>query len=306
MNGYFYRPSPMLITIPKPWIPEVPSWWWHIPQPDPPPDLYLHPYSLPTQHFQSYQQYHQYQPSSNEQIKEQLSKLQTKVESLETVKDVQDKIIATKDSQIAFLNGQIANISTWVSIAAAVAGLFASLAFGYVTYLNKKANKTIEAGKERDRIAEEKIKQAEILIEKSQSTAAVAQTKIDELKGKQEELNDLLTSTIINQQVDLLFKNIKFKIEYMDESKEYILNQIQYNGFKLSDDDLEDFRFLADGFADVSKEYIELSIDFNNDIIQGDEIFTHERKKIEDLDAHCNKLIDDFIKFTEEFKRRYL
>lgn len=29
----------------------------------------------------------------------------------------------------------------------------------------------------------------------------------------------------------------------MDESKEYILNQIQYNGFKLSDDDLEDFRF---------------------------------------------------------------
>ncbi|MGD6867655.1 hypothetical protein ACQCV6_15700 [Bacillus cereus] len=143
---------------------------------------------------------------------------------METVKDVQDKIIATKDSQIAFLNGQIANISTWVSIAAAVAGLFASLAFGYVTYLNKKANKTIEAGKERDRIAEEKIKQAEILIEKSQSTAAVAQTKIDELKGKQEELNDLLTSTIINQQVDLLFKNIKFKIEYMDESKEYILN----------------------------------------------------------------------------------
>lgn len=235
-----------------------------------------------------------------------MSKLQTKVESLETVKDVQDKIIETKDSQITFLYGQIANISTWVSIAAAGAGLFASLAFGYVTYLNKKANKTIEAGKERDRIAEEKIKQAEILIEKSQSTAAVAQTKIDELKGKQEELNDLLTSTIINQQVDLLFKNIKFKIEYMDESKEYILNQIQYNGFKLSDDDLEDFRFLADGFADVSKEYIELSIDFNNDIIQGDEIFTHERKKIEDLDAHCNKLIDDFIKFTEEFKRRYL
>ncbi|EJQ57211.1 MULTISPECIES: hypothetical protein [Bacillus] len=46
---------------------------------------------------------------SNEQIKEQLSKLQTKVESLESIKEIQDKIIATKDSQIAFLNGQIAN-----------------------------------------------------------------------------------------------------------------------------------------------------------------------------------------------------
>ncbi|MEX0134969.1 hypothetical protein MRBLBA71_001506 [Bacillus nitratireducens] len=33
---------------------------------------------------------------SNEQIKESLNKLQTKVESLETVKEVQDKIIATK------------------------------------------------------------------------------------------------------------------------------------------------------------------------------------------------------------------
>lgn len=69
LNGYFYRPSPMLITIPKPWIPEVPSWWWHIPQPDPPLDLYLHPYSLPTQHFQSYQQYHQYQHHLTNKLK---------------------------------------------------------------------------------------------------------------------------------------------------------------------------------------------------------------------------------------------
>ncbi|OSX90319.1 hypothetical protein CN485_26570 [Bacillus cereus] len=243
---------------------------------------------------------------SNEQIKEQLSKLQTKVESLETVKEVQDKIISTKDSQISFLEGQISNISTWVSIAAAVAGLIASLAFGYVTYLNKKANKTIEEGKERDRIAEEKIQQAKSLIEKSQSTAAVAQTKIDELKDKQEELTDLLTSTIINQQVDLLFKNIKFKIEYMDEATEYILDKVKYHGFKLSDDDLEDFEHLISRYTDVTKEYTNLSMEFNSDIIHGEEIFTNERKVIEDLDKHCDKLVDDYIKFTEEFKRRYL
>ncbi|MBZ8123313.1 hypothetical protein [Bacillus thuringiensis] len=63
MNGYFYRQTPMLTTIPKPWTHEIPWWWWHnhIPLLDPPPDPYAHPYSIPAQHFQSYQQYHQYQ-----------------------------------------------------------------------------------------------------------------------------------------------------------------------------------------------------------------------------------------------------
>jgi hypothetical protein len=67
LNGYFYRQSPMLTTIPKPWTHNIPWWWWHThiplpdplpdPPPDPPPDPYAHPYSIPTQHFQSYQQY---------------------------------------------------------------------------------------------------------------------------------------------------------------------------------------------------------------------------------------------------------
>ncbi|PFU10126.1 hypothetical protein [Bacillus cereus] len=63
MNGYFYRQSPMLTTIPKPWTHEIPWWWWHIhiPLPDSPPDPYAHPYSIPAQHFQSYHQY-QHQP----------------------------------------------------------------------------------------------------------------------------------------------------------------------------------------------------------------------------------------------------
>lgn len=61
LNGYFYRQSPMLTTIPKPWTHEIPWWWWHIPLPDPPPDPYAHPYTIPTQHFQSYHQY-QHQP----------------------------------------------------------------------------------------------------------------------------------------------------------------------------------------------------------------------------------------------------
>ncbi|MFE6708249.1 hypothetical protein ACFVEL_25465 [Bacillus thuringiensis] len=67
MNGYFYRQSPVLGPVPHPWTAERPPWWWYIPKPnpwplpDPPPDPYAHSYSIPTQHFQSYQQYYQYQ-----------------------------------------------------------------------------------------------------------------------------------------------------------------------------------------------------------------------------------------------------
>ncbi|PWN11882.1 hypothetical protein CU072_30320 [Bacillus thuringiensis] len=59
MNGYFYRQSPVLGPMPDPWSPvlgPVPHPW----TPERPPDPYAHPYSIPTQHFQSYQQYHQY------------------------------------------------------------------------------------------------------------------------------------------------------------------------------------------------------------------------------------------------------
>lgn len=78
---------------------------------------------------------------SNEQIKEQLSKLQTKVDSLETVKEVQDKIISAKDSQITFLQGEISSISNWVIFVGGAIIALASAAFLYIKYLEKKANK---------------------------------------------------------------------------------------------------------------------------------------------------------------------
>ncbi|KZD37767.1 hypothetical protein B4083_2745 [Bacillus cereus] len=135
--------------------------------------------------------------TSNEQIKEQLSKLQTKVESLETVKEVQDKIIATKDSQIAFLNGQIANI--WAPIAIATAVILS--VFVYVAWLNRQAQKKVE--------------QAESLINNSHSIATIAQEKIDELEVKQNEFTILTSSLITNQKADISLKGLNFALDFI-------------------------------------------------------------------------------------------
>ena len=98
---------------------------------------------------------------SNEQIKEQLSKLQTKVESLEAVKDVQDKIISAKDSQITFLQGEISSIVTWVTWGAGIVITLATLAYAYIRFLEKKANKKIEETESTLQMATEKLEEIE-------------------------------------------------------------------------------------------------------------------------------------------------
>ena len=159
---------------------------------------------------------------SNEQIKEQLSKLQMKVESLEAVKEVQDKIISTKDSQISFLNDQIANIWTPIAI---VAG-FIAIVFGYVAWLNRQADKKVKQGVEQFSLAQEKIEQAEALIQQSESAATIAQEKIDELEEKHKELYDLATATTTNQKIDMSIREIDM---YLDMSKNIIYDIMDYN-----------------------------------------------------------------------------
>ncbi|MFL1677714.1 hypothetical protein [Paenibacillus dendritiformis] len=240
---------------------------------------------------------------SNEQIKEQLSKLQTKVESLETMRDVQDKIISAKDSQIAFLNGQIANISTWVSIVAAVAGLIASFAFGYVTYLNKKANKNIEEGKERDRIAEVKIQQAETLIAHSQSTATIAQDKIEELKEKQKDLNNFANTIAINQQLDMNFRIIKIQLDTMNEYINMIIDKLQNPTFKINDKEIEELDYFMRERNGLSAQYVNISLDFHNDIRNGEELFSHEKNSIEELTFKCDDLFEEFVQFKNNIDK---
>ncbi|PEJ61865.1 hypothetical protein CN680_30170, partial [Bacillus pseudomycoides] len=65
------------------------------------------------------------------------------------------------------LNDQIANIWASVAIVAGIAGLLASGAFVYVTYLNRQAQKKVEQGEEQISLAQEKIDQAESKIQQA-------------------------------------------------------------------------------------------------------------------------------------------
>ncbi|HDR4464513.1 TPA: hypothetical protein QCP98_005403 [Bacillus cereus] len=204
---------------------------------------------------------------SNEQIKEQLSKLQTKVDSLETVKEVQDKIISAKDSQISFLNDQIANIWTPITI---VAGIIA-LVVSYVAWVNKKAEKKVKQGEEQLDLAQEKIEQAKSLIKKSQSTATLAQEKLTQLEEKQEDLNNLATTLISNQKIDMSIRKIGTDLELCrsitdtinKDANEYLLNLTEEQIYELSEIERE--------YLMILESYHIISINFNTNVQRGQE-----------------------------------
>lgn len=223
---------------------------------------------------------------SNEQIKEQLSKLQTKVESLEAVKDVQDKIISAKDSQITFLQGEISSIVTWVTWGAGIVITLATLAYAYIRFLEKKANKKIEetestlqmvteklveieTAKQQtaDNLAESnsRIEQLDILIGKSNDIATVAQEKIDKLEEKHKELYDLATTTTTNQKIDMSIREIDL---YLDMSKNIIYEIIDYNEKinGLSDKQIEKLSYANRQHTTFFKAYRRLFSTFSADI----------------------------------------
>ncbi|MGX5475894.1 hypothetical protein [Bacillus toyonensis] len=238
---------------------------------------------------------------SNEQIKEQLSKLQTKFESLEYVKDVQDKIISAKDSQISFLNDQIANIWTPITI---VAG-FIALVFGYVAWLNRQADKKVKQGEEQLALAQEKIEQAEALIQQSESAATIAQDKLEQLEEKQKELNNLATTTIENQKIDMFIRQVSLTL---DLSKK-IIDEI----FKIADLVKSipvglhtDLIRLNNRHAAILESYRIISLKFNSDIAKGYKINYDEitegsnnlRIKSDDLYKECLNLRNELEKLT--------
>lgn len=207
---------------------------------------------------------------SNEHIKEQLSKLQTKVESLETVKEVQDKIISAKDSQISFLNDSIANMWQPIAIVAGIAGLLASGAFVYVTYLNLQAQKKVEQGEEQISLAQEKIEQAEALIQQSQSTATIAQEKLDQLEEKQKELNDLATTTIENQKIDMLIRQVSLTLDLSKNIIDQIFKTADLvKSVKIPVGIHADLLRLNNRHAAILESYRIISLKFNSDVAKG-------------------------------------
>ncbi|MFT2139066.1 hypothetical protein [Bacillus cereus] len=233
---------------------------------------------------------------SNEQIKEQLSKLQTKVESLETVKDVQDKIISAKDSQITFLQGEISNITSWVTWGAAAVITLASAAFIYIKFLERKAKKKIEEAENTLQLVTEKlaevensrqqtesnltesdsrIEQLDILIEKSNNIATIAQEKIDKLEEKHKDLYDLTTATTINQKIDMSIKEIDM---YLDFSKNIIDRIYTYHEktIKISQKQMEKLTYLNSQHTSFLNAYRRLFSIFSADIAEGRKINTDD------------------------------
>ncbi|MEB8805001.1 hypothetical protein P4G82_24855 [Bacillus cereus] len=218
---------------------------------------------------------------SNEQIKEQLSKLQTKVDSLETVKDLQDKIISAKDSQVSFLSDQTANMLSFVSLLAAIAGLIASGAFIYITYVNRQSQKILKTAEERIRAAEEqnqraqeRINEAEEKIQQANSISNLAQDKLDELE--------------IKQKINMKFNKIKTSLDLVKE------RHIDDKGFCHPDymDEFNDFIIKIPG---QEIQYRTLFTDLSNKIIKDFEITDDDLKNLEKLDTNVTNFVNEYI-----------
>ncbi|PFS10899.1 hypothetical protein COK55_24420 [Bacillus cereus] len=229
---------------------------------------------------------------SNEQIKESLDKLQTKVESLENMKELQDKVVSMQDHQISFLNDSIANMWQPIAIVAGIAGIIASGAFIYVAYLNRQAQK--------------KVKQAESLINQSQQTATFAQDKLDALETKQQELNDLATTTITNQKYDMSLRQVGITLDLSKVIIDSIYEEIKSPiSLKPPTEHIEELSKLSDEYKSIAQKYQEILFDFNSDVISGRkydpeyiiEGLKYLVPKCTDLYYECKKLKRKFNKY---------
>ncbi|SCM96455.1 Uncharacterized protein BWINRASL_03530 [Bacillus mycoides] len=218
---------------------------------------------------------------SNEQIKESLNKLQTKVESLETVKDVQDKIISAKDSQISFLSDQTANMLSFVSLIATIAGIFASGAFLYISYVNRQSQKILKTAEERIHAAEEqnikaqeRIVEAEQQIQQANSISKLAQDKLDELELK--------------QKINMKFNKIKTSLDLIKE------RHIDDKGF-CHPDHMDEFNIFIRKIPYKDAKYRGLFTDISNKIIKNETITEEDINSIELLEKDTLEFVSDYM-----------
>lgn len=257
---------------------------------------------------------------SNEQIKEQLSKLQTKVESLENVKDVQDKIISAKDSQITFLQGEISTIITWGSIAIGVITALAAVIYSYIKSLEEKAKDKIEEAESTLQTATEqlteiadarqkietnltesdvKIEELDSLIGESNKIATTAQGKLEELEETQKKLNNLTTIAITNQKIDISIREISIQL---DTSK-YIINKIiEYHEkpSEISQEQELKLSYLNSQHDALLTEYRRLSSIFSADIAEGRKIEDNITDGTNHLKKSCMNLYKECVKLRNE------
>ncbi|HDR7595203.1 TPA: hypothetical protein QCX59_004413 [Bacillus mycoides] len=222
---------------------------------------------------------------SNEQIKESLNKLQTKVESLETVKELQDKIISTKDSQISFLNDSIANMWQPIAIVAGIAGLVITGAFAYVSILHHQAKK--------------KRMEVEELIQQSHSISTVAQERLEELEEKQKELNKLSSSLANNQKVDITLNNIKFTLDFISKSLMTLYSNTYDTYLSEPTEQQEEYSRFKNIYERLGKKYIKASLNFNKKIISGESANQQDIEIINNLENECVELKTEIYDYLE-------
>ncbi|WP_235712013.1 ribonuclease H family protein [Bacillus mycoides] len=225
---------------------------------------------------------------SNEQIKEQLSKLQTKVESLENTKELQDKVISIQDHQISFLNDSIANMWQPIAIVAGIAALIITGAFAYVSILHHQAKKKRE--------------EVEELIQQSHSVATIAQEKIDEINIEQQNLQNLATSIDLKQKVDMLLNRIKLALETIDSSQKSILEKYSQDGYKLSPENVSKLQNYMTQHYRLKNRFNTLYIDITQLIVDGAAISAKQADDILALQNDCDDLFDDYFSFEDKLE----
>lgn len=258
---------------------------------------------------------------SNEQIKEQLSKLQTKVESLETVKDVQDKIISTKDSQITFLQGEISNITSWVTWGAGIVITLASAAFIFIKLLENKAKKKIEEAENALQSATQQLAQIEIakqetetnltesdkkieqlnsLIDKSNNIATIAQEKIDELTEKHESLSVLSNNIIINQKANILLNSINTNLEVIGNTIKTLREHLFESHLKPKPEEIKSFNNFLRQHGVLKMKHLSLEVKLNNATRDEQAINLTDIEKISVLEKDTLRLNINLFQYTDE------
>ncbi|MGM1513203.1 hypothetical protein [Bacillus cereus group sp. BceL212] len=258
---------------------------------------------------------------SNEQIKEQLSKLQTKVESLETVKDVQDKIISAKDSQITFLQGEISSIVTWVTWGAGIVITLASAAFIFIKLLENKAKKKIEEAENALQSATQQLAQIEIakqetetnltksnekinqlnsLIDESNNIATIAQEKLENLEEKQHELTLSIHSVTTNQKADVQLKSISFTLNYIIKAIQDIKTKINENYFEATQSNENKILSLAKKHDQLLAKSIFLETSINQSIKLEQIVSDSILNNLENLEIECRSFSIEVLDCIEE------
>ncbi|TKI92233.1 hypothetical protein FC699_20410, partial [Bacillus wiedmannii] len=207
------------------------------------------------------------------------------VESLETVKDVQDKIISAKDSQISFLNDSIANMWQPIAIVAGIAGLVITGAFAYVSILHHQAKKKRE--------------EVEELIQQSHSISTVAQERLEELEETQKELNRLSSSLANNQKVDITLNNIKFTLDFISKSLMTLYSNTYDTYLSEPTEQQEEYSRFKNNYERLGQQYIKVSLNFNKKIISGESANQQDIEVINNLENKCVELKNKIYAYLE-------